>query len=211
MNMLFSGLNNPTLFTNNGLCTAPRLGYEVSSSILALTGSNEDLVKILLKGLEVVYALFVIFSLKHLFTLPFSLILHPIVAGLVLLCLTGAILSFSHLFAICALVWTIIAAILASVSTAADLAIVIFAQKEIKKVSGIFFEILWGNAPWMSLAAVALLWIVLVIQSATLCGCCGVSKRLWTRSVRMSIVIRTVLTTHLSELPTMRANITKRT
>jgi hypothetical protein len=161
-------LDTPTAFNNDGQCSAPRLGYQIDNSILALTGQTA-LVQVALKGLIVV------------------LILHPICAGLCLISLLCAVVSWSHTFAICALVWTVAAAILATVSAAADLVLVRVAKAKIDDVMGLSFEILWGNAPWMSVVAVVLLWIVIVLQSATLCGCCGVSRRLWTRYVLRSL------------------------
>lgn len=157
-----SVLELPTLFTNNGECSNPRLGYEVDPGILALTGQTE-LLEIVLKGLVVV------------------LVLHPICAALSLLALLPALFSCIHAFAICSLVWTVAAALLATVSTAADIAIVAIAMNKVGTVTTFDFEVRWGNAPWMSLVATIFLWIVVILQSITVCGCCGVSRKLWTR------------------------------
>ena len=155
-------INLPSLFPDDGECSTPRLGYEVDQSILALTGQPE-LLEILLKGLIVV------------------LILHPICAGLSLLALVPAIFSFVHALAICSLVWTVIAAILATVSTAVDIGIVAVAMSRVCDLPDLHFKVEWGNAPWMSLVAMVVLWLVVILLSAGLCGCCGVSRSLWTR------------------------------
>ncbi|KAH8115400.1 hypothetical protein DFH11DRAFT_1759708, partial [Phellopilus nigrolimitatus] len=159
-----SVLNVPTLLSNDGECSAPRLGYDVDASILALTGQTE-LLEVLLKGLTVV------------------LVLHPVCAGLALATLLFALCAAVHAAAICALVLAVAAALLASVSTAADIALTAVAMQKISAVASLNldFAVRWGNAPWMSLAATVVLWGVVVLLSATLCGCCGVSTRLWTR------------------------------
>ena len=132
---------------------------------MAVTG-QEELITIILKGLTVV------------------LILHPICAGLSFIALVPAIIAFIHGFAILALVLTVLSAIIATVSTAADIAIVRVAMDRLTPLltdNGLNFRLVWGNAPWMSLVATILLWLVVIALSATLCGCCGVSQKLWTR------------------------------
>ncbi|THH03923.1 hypothetical protein EW145_g5897 [Phellinidium pouzarii] len=157
-----SVLDIPTLFTNDGECSKPRLGYDVDANILAITGQTQ-LLEILLKALVVV------------------LVLHPICAGLAFITLFFAVFSFAHAPAICSLVFAIASAILTSVSAAVDIAIVAIAMAKVGDVTNLDFAVHWGNAPWMTLVAAVLLWIVVILQSATLCGCCGVSQRLWTR------------------------------
>lgn len=163
-----SDLNEPTLFSNDGACSSPRLGYSIPSSVLEITG-QEELVSIILKALTVV------------------LILHPICAGLSFIAFVPTIFSFIHGFAILALVLAVFSAIIATVSTAADIAIVRVAMNRIESLlegEGLDFRLVWGNAPWMSLVAAILLWFVVIILSATLCGCCGISQRIWTRTDR---------------------------
>ena len=152
----------PTFFTNDGDCSSPRLGYEVSEAILALTGQPQ-LLAIVLKALIVI------------------LVLHPICAGLTLLALLLALVSFVHAFAIISLILTIIAAILASICAAIDIAVVAVARSKVGDITQFDFAINWGNAPWMTLVAAVILWIVIILQSATVCGCCAYSRDLWTR------------------------------
>ncbi|KAI5115848.1 hypothetical protein M0805_006262 [Coniferiporia weirii] len=154
-------LDAPTLFTNDGECSKPRLGYDVEPSILALTG-QEQLLEIVLKGLIVV------------------LVLHPACAGLALLTLIPTLFSYVHAAAIIALVFTIVTALLTSLSAAIDIAVVAVAMSKVGEVTTFQFAVQWGNAPWMCLAAAVLLWIVVVLQSVAVCGCCGVSRNLWT-------------------------------
>ncbi|OCB85105.1 hypothetical protein A7U60_g7730 [Sanghuangporus baumii] len=157
-----SVLDATTLFSNGGECSHPRLGYEVNEQILALTGQDE-LLSILLKGLTVI------------------LILHPICAVLTLLALLPSLLSYIHAFAILSLIVTVASAIIASISTAVDIAIVAIAMDRVGDVTTFHFAVEWGNAPWMSLVAAVLLWVVVILQSVVVCGCCGVGQRLWVR------------------------------
>ena len=163
-----SVLDVATLFTNGGECSHPRLGYEVDEEVLALTGQAE-LLSIVLKALIVI------------------LVLHPICAGLTLLALIPSLLSYVHALAILALIFTITSALLASVSTAVDIAIVAVAMDRVGDVTTFQFAVEWGNAPWMSLVAAVLLWVVVILQSVVVCGCCGVGQKLWTRYVLMVV------------------------
>ena len=160
--MCCSVLNAPTLFTNDGDCSSPRLGYAVSDAILALTGQPQ-LLNIVLKALLVI------------------LILHPISTGIVLLALIFATVSFIHAFAIISLILTITAALLTSLLAAIDIAVVAVAMNKVDDITQFHFAVKWGNAPWMTLAGAVLLWLVVILQSITVCGCCRFSQRLWTR------------------------------
>jgi len=155
-------LNPPTLLTNPGECTSPRLGYVVDDSVLSLVGEPQ----LLDIGLE---------------ALTFILVLHPICA---VLCFISAVISFFsriHGYAVLTLILTIITALVTSVSCAIDISIVAVAKNEVDAITEFQFEILWGNAPWMTLSATILLWLVVVLFSAIICGCCGVSRGLWIR------------------------------
>jgi len=155
-----SVLNAPTLLENDGLCTTPALGYSVDSSILQLTGQAQ-LVQAVLEGLVIV------------------LVLHPIVASLCFLTLLSSLFARWHGCAVLSLVLVIITAILTSVLCAVDIAIVAVAKSKIGDISEFSFEVGWGNAPWMSLVATILLWAVVLVLSAMVCGCCGVSDDMW--------------------------------
>ena len=134
----------------------------MDNSILSLVG-DAQILQIVLEGLT------------------FILILHPICAGLACVAATISLFSHIHGFAILTLVLSITTALLTSVSCAVDIAIVAVAMNKVKTLSQFDFKVLWGNAPWMSLVAAVLIWIVVVLFSAVLCGCCGVSRDYWMR------------------------------
>ena len=157
-----SVLDPPTLLTNPGECTSPRLGYEVDDSVLSLVGDPQ----ILDVALE---------------ALTFILVLHPICAALCLITAITSAFSRIHGLAILTLILTIITALITTTSCAIDIAIVAVAMKEVDAITEFSFEILWGNAPWMTLTATILLWLVAILFSAVICGCCGVTRGLWIR------------------------------
>lgn len=152
-----SVLNVPTIFTNTGECTKPRLGYDVNESILELTGQPQ-LIQAVLEGLTAV------------------LILHPISAGLALLTLLPGLFLGSHPLSILALVLCIVTALVTTVSCAVDIALVAVAKNKIPSLTSGLFEVAFGNAPWITLAAVVLTWVAVVLLSAVVCECCGLRR-----------------------------------
>ncbi|THH12529.1 hypothetical protein EW146_g7613 [Bondarzewia mesenterica] len=144
-----SALNPPTLLTNSGDCVGPRLGYTISPDILALIG-NANLLTVILKGLTVL------------------LVLHPVAAGL-------AFLTFFLILCTCCIspfvLWIlsllvgIVTAIVSSVVLAADLALVIVARSKVKDVTLGTFTVSFGNGVWMMVAAVALIWLCVILLS----------------------------------------------
>ncbi|KAJ6559234.1 hypothetical protein DFH09DRAFT_523721 [Mycena vulgaris] len=151
-----SVLDEPTIFTNDGLCFGPMLGYKVPDSIIALTGLSTTLIQFVLRGLLVV------------------LILHPIAAGLSLITLVSSLFLASHKLSILALVLSIFTALISSAVFAVDLALVIIAKSQVAQIKTVQFAIQWGNAPWMGLAAVILTWLAVIALSARACYCFGV-------------------------------------
>jgi len=151
-------LDDPTLFSNNGECYGPRLGYVVPDSIIALTGLSESLVDDVLQGLLVI------------------LVLHPIAAGLSLATLVCSLFLASHKLSILALVLSIITAIVTTVVFAIDLALVLVAKGQVTQLAELQFAIQWGNAPWMALAAAVLTWLAVIALSARACYCFGVRQ-----------------------------------
>lgn len=149
-------LNPPTLFTNDGECFGPRLGYAVPEQIIALTAISPDIVNDVLQGLLVI------------------LILHPIAAGLSFITLICSLFLASHKLSIVALVLSIITALVSSVVFAVDLALVIIAKSQVSQIDTLQFAIQWGNAPWMGLVAVILTWLAVIALSARACYCFGV-------------------------------------
>jgi len=154
-----SVLNPPTLFTNNGDCSPPQLGYNISTTILEVTG-QPALAQDALEGLTLI------------------LILHPVCAVLCFATLAAALFARWHGFAVLALVLSIVTSLVTSVSAAIDIAVVAVAMNEIG-LAGLQLEVGWGNAPWMTLAATILLWAAVIVLSAMVCGCCGVNREMW--------------------------------
>ncbi|KAF8891853.1 hypothetical protein BD779DRAFT_1670797 [Infundibulicybe gibba] len=153
-----STLNQPTFFTNNGLCFGPKLGYDVPDYISSLVGISPTLITAIQKGLLAI------------------LVLHPIAAGLSFLAMISSLFLASHTLAINTLIMSILTGIISSIVFAIDLALVIIARNKLKDLANFRFTVEWGNAVWMILAAVALTWLAIIFISARVCYCCGVRK-----------------------------------
>lgn len=101
-------------------------------------------------------------------------------AGLTLISLVPEVFWYSRAARITSLVINVISAILSTVVTAIDLAIIIVARSKLQAVLtsagasslGFSFAILFGTAPWLSLAAVICLWAAVVTGSIVVCSCC---------------------------------------
>ena len=155
-----SVLDLPTIFTNDGRCTAPRLGYDIPSDVLALLGFPQAVAQALLEGLTVL------------------LVLHPVAAGLAFGTLLFALfVRCSKGMTICALVLGVITSIVGSVVLAIDIALVIVAGDEIHKELGSMLDVAFGNGVWMIVAAVALSWLGVILLSAIACRCCGIRRK----------------------------------
>jgi len=153
-----SVLNQPTWFTNNGVCYGPMLGYNIPSDLTTLAGVSPLLVQAVEQTLLVI------------------LVLHPVAAGFSFI---GFIFSFflgPHRIAIFALVVTILAAIVGSVVLAIDLALVILVRNKIIDQIPYHFQVIFGPGTWMVLAAVVMTWLAVILLSARACYCCGVRK-----------------------------------
>lgn len=96
-------------------------------------------------------------------------------AGLTLVTLGLSVFVRVKWARISSLVLNIIGAILSTVVFGIDVSIVTVARAGVKKYLGenTNISILYGREIWMSLAAVALLWIAVVSQSVVSCYCCG--------------------------------------
>ena len=92
-----SVLDLPTILTNDGECTAPRLGYDIPADVLSLIGFPPSIAQDLLEALKLL------------------LVLHPIVAGFALVTLALAALVRWQAMTICALIAGVMTAILGSV------------------------------------------------------------------------------------------------
>ncbi|EKM53369.1 uncharacterized protein PHACADRAFT_259697 [Phanerochaete carnosa HHB-10118-sp] len=152
-------LDLPTIFKNDGECTAPRLGYDIPVDVLSLAGFPPQVSEDLLEGLKIL------------------LVLHPISAGLAFLALVLAIFVRSQTMTVLTLLVTIIMAIVGSVSLAADLALTIVASDKIHDELGNQLAVSFGNAVWMIVAAAALSWVAVIALSAIACRCCGIRRR----------------------------------
>ncbi|KAF5386221.1 hypothetical protein D9615_002313 [Tricholomella constricta] len=153
-----SVLNQPTWFTNNGVCYGPKLGYDIALDLTTLAGVSPLLIQAVQQSLLVV------------------LVLHPIAAGFSFI---GFVFSFflgPHGIAIFTLMIAIIAGIVGSVVLAIDLALVIIVRNKIIDEIPYHFEVLFGPGTWMVLAAVAMTWLAVLFLSARACYCCGVRK-----------------------------------
>ncbi|KAJ6631519.1 hypothetical protein B0H10DRAFT_2299889 [Mycena sp. CBHHK59/15] len=153
-----SVLDEPTVFTNDGECFGPQLGYTVPDSIISLTGISPSIVSVVLRALLVV------------------LILHPIAAALSFLALVSSLFLASHAFSILALALALFAALLSTVVFVIDIALVLVAKSQVSQIPTFQFAIEWGNAPWMGLAAAVLTWLAVGTLSARACYCLGVRR-----------------------------------
>ncbi|KIP03724.1 hypothetical protein PHLGIDRAFT_227246 [Phlebiopsis gigantea 11061_1 CR5-6] len=154
-----SVLDLPTVLTNDGRCTAPRLGYDVPADVLTLLGFPQQVAQALLEGLTVL------------------LVLHPVAAGVALAALPPA-LFLRHTFAtVLALVVAVIGALVGSVVLAADIALVVVADHKLRQALGDLLSVSFGDAVWMIVAAVACSWLSVIFLSAIACRCCGIRRK----------------------------------
>ncbi|KAG5635566.1 hypothetical protein H0H81_010770 [Sphagnurus paluster] len=153
-----SVLNQPTWYTNNGVCYGPMLGYTIPPEYASLAGVSPILLTAVEKSLLVV------------------LILHPIAAALSFF---GFILSWflgPHGIAITTLLASIFAGIVGTIVLAIDLALVLVIRKKLVNELPYHFEVVFGPGVWMVLAAVVMNWLAVVFLAARACYCCGVRK-----------------------------------
>jgi len=155
-------LDVPSIFSNHGECSKPMLGYDVDNDVLSLIG-DPSIIQIALKGLL------------------FVLVLHPIIAVFNFITLALAVFSRQHCVAIFTLILAVFTAILTTLAAVIDIALVAVAKNKVGSITEFAFTVGWGNAPWMTLVSAIFLWIVVVLYSIMLCGCCGVSRQLWVR------------------------------
>lgn len=154
-----SVLDEPTVFTNDGECTKPQLGYTIPPDILALAGYPPEVTSTVVKALTVL------------------LVLHPTTAGLSFLTLLMGVFVRSPCMTILALISGIITAVVGSVVLASDLAIELVANHRLKDEFGSLLQVSFGDATWMIVAAVALSWIGVIFLSAIACYCCGIRRK----------------------------------
>jgi len=145
----------------DAVCYGPQLGYTIPTSFLDDVGLSESLADVAQT------------------TLLSLLALHLVAAGLSTIIFILSLFLHSHTVAIIALIIAIVTAIIGSVVFAADVALVVGVKDNINSLfSGASFNVEFGNAVWMILAAVVLTWVAVVVLSARACYCCGVRRRL---------------------------------
>lgn len=154
-----SVLDLPTVFSNNGECTPIKLGYTLPPDVLSLIGFPPELTDAVLKVLTIL------------------LVLHPVAAGLALAMLVCTLFTRSQFVTVLALIDAILTAIVGSVVLAADLALVIEANRKINQELGGLLTVSFGNAVWMIVAAVAMSWLAVIALSAIACRCCGIRRK----------------------------------
>ena len=105
--------------------------------------------------------------------LVFVLVLHPIAAGLALLCIVPALCLAAHAVSVLVLILAIVLALVASVALAIAVVLVVVARGQLKKLATLHFDIAFGKGVWMILAAVIAAWLAVLTLSAQACYCFG--------------------------------------
>ncbi|QRW00753.1 SUR7/Pali family protein [Ceratobasidium sp. AG-Ba] len=138
--------------TQAGYCSKSKLGYDIDNQVLSALGID-DLNGFISRGLT------------------FVLVLHPIACGLAFLALLFAImLAFrpARLASAMTLIFAVLAAIVATVAFAVDVALTTIARNKIGDVTDNELKVTYGAVPWMTLGAMVALW------AATVAACCGI-------------------------------------
>ena len=142
-----------------GPCFGPQLGYTIPTTFLSGAGLPTELANVAETGLLLILSLHLVVAALSTIIFILSLFLH------------------SHAVAIIALITAVVAAILGTVVFAADVALVVVVKDNIDSLfSGASFNVQFGNAVWMILAAMVLTWVAVVVLSARACYCCGVRR-----------------------------------
>ncbi|CAE6468781.1 unnamed protein product [Rhizoctonia solani] len=135
-----------------GYCSRTRLGYDVDSQLLQLLGLD-NIDDIFSRGLTLV------------------LVLHPIACGLAFLALLFALMLLcrpARLASAMALVFSVLAAIVATIAFAIDVALTTIARNKVRDATDGNLKVTYGAVPWMTLGAMVALW------AATVGACCGI-------------------------------------
>jgi len=138
--------------TQAGYCSRSKLGYSVDNQVLNTLGLN-NLDDIISHGLT------------------FVLVLHPIACGLAFLALIFALMLLcrpARLASAMALIFSVLAAIVATVAFAIDIAFTTIAKNKVKDVTNGNLKVTYGSVPWMTLGAMVALW------AAAVAACCGI-------------------------------------
>ncbi|CAE6460346.1 unnamed protein product [Rhizoctonia solani] len=138
--------------TRAASCSRTRLGYDIDNQLLQLLGLD-DLNDIVSRGLT------------------FVLVLHPIACGLAFLALLFALMLLcrpARLASAMALIFSTLAAIVATVAFAIDVALATIARNKVNDATDGNLKVTYGAVPWMTLGAMVALW------AATVGACCGI-------------------------------------
>lgn len=135
-----------------GYCSKSKLGYDIDSQVLDTLGLD-NLDDIISHGLT------------------FVLVLHPIACGLAFLALLFALMLIfrpARLASAVALIFSVLAAIVATIAFAIDVALTTIARNKIGDATDGNLKVTYGAVPWMTLGAMVALW------AATVGACCGI-------------------------------------
>lgn len=144
-----------------GQCYGPQLGYTVPQSILSILGLSQQIATA---------------AEKTILTL---LVLHLVSAALSTIVFVLALYLHSHAAAIIALIVAVVTALLTSFILAMDVVLIVLLKDNMNiVVTGLKFDVEFGNAVWMILTAVLLTWFAVVMLSARACYCFGVRRPL---------------------------------
>jgi len=138
--------------TQAGYCSKSRLGYNVDNQVLSALGLN-NLDDFIAHGLT------------------FVLVLHPIACGLAFLALVFALMLArrpARLASAMALIFSVLAAIIATIAFAVDVALTTIAKNKVGDITNNRLKVTYGAVPWMTLGAMVALW------AATVAACCGI-------------------------------------
>ncbi|KAF8610207.1 hypothetical protein BDV93DRAFT_540074 [Ceratobasidium sp. AG-I] len=138
--------------TQAGHCSRSKLGYSVDNQLLNTLGLD-NLDDIMARGLT------------------FVLVLHPIACGLAFLALVFALMLLfrpARLASAMALVFSVLAAIVATVAFAIDIALTTVAKNKVSNATDGNLKVTYGAVPWMTLGAMVALW------GAAVAACCGI-------------------------------------
>ncbi|KAH6914025.1 hypothetical protein BKA70DRAFT_651750 [Coprinopsis sp. MPI-PUGE-AT-0042] len=142
--------------TRNVICVGPQLGYDIPPEFAQYLTYPPEIIQAVQGSLTLI------------------LVLHPVSTALVFLSAFTSLCLGSHAWSIVVLVISVIAGVIASVSLAIDIALVVTVRDYLAQIEGITLVVEFGNLVWMAIAGVVLVWLAIVLLSARVCYCCGV-------------------------------------
>ncbi|KAH6914026.1 SUR7/PalI family-domain-containing protein [Coprinopsis sp. MPI-PUGE-AT-0042] len=143
------------------VCLGPQLGYTAPRELLQLLQYPPEIAD----------------SIKR--NLTITLILHPISTVLAFLTMLFSLRLATHGWATFVLVVAAVAGITSIVALAVDIALVVSVRNHAsftRGQQGNALQVDFGNAVWMTLAAVGLVWTSVILVAARVCYCCGIGQ-----------------------------------